>query len=313
MITKLEPYEYKGFLIRENDFGKALIMSDKRVLESSEFVKNEGIIGLELNHSLGYGLDNLNCLKYFDTIRNIRILNDSLNIEGVYYLKNLENLMLGDESQQEIDFTMLKNLKSCFFSWRKKAESIFDCVNLYELGIEGYKSQDLIKFKNLNSLRYLGLGNSTIMSLNGIEFLKKLNELSLSYLKNLSSLNGLEYVNITNLDLSYLPKLSNLNSIKKNITLNRIDILKCKSINDISFLSNLIDLEYLSIEDIGEIKTLRPIEKLAKLKVLFFIGNTNILDGNLYPIESLQYLENISFKNRKHYSHKREHFKAFKE
>ena len=43
MIIDTIPYEYQGFLIRENDYGKALILNNTKIEESADFVKKENI------------------------------------------------------------------------------------------------------------------------------------------------------------------------------------------------------------------------------------------------------------------------------
>jgi hypothetical protein len=42
-----------------------------------------------------------------------------------------------------------------------------------------------------------------------------------------------------------------------------------------------------------------------------FYDSTNILDGDLAPVQRHNGLSRISFQNRKHYSHRREQFTAY--
>ena len=57
--------------------------------------------------------------------------------------------------------------------------------------------------------------------------------------------------------------------------------------------------------DCGKVPSLRPISGLPNLRLLYFYGDTNVLDGELDYLRALP-LEDVAFKNRRHYSLRRE-------
>ncbi len=306
MITNSKTLEYKTFLFRENDYGRALILDEKRINESVDFIKKHNILGLEINYTLGYSSKSLSCLSLFsENIKHIRIVNHTVEVSGLYNLKNLITLELGDESKQSIDFSFFKFLKRCFFSWRKGSESIFECNKLTHLGIEKFPFSDLTKIEVFKELVYLGIGNSKIESLNTSIKLLSLKEISLSYLRGLDSLDGLSYFpNLNKLDLYNINSLINIKGVINCLELNFLSIEKCKLISDLSYLSTLKELKVLYLDNCGSIKSLKPLENLMKLDELHFIENTDILDGDLQFLLNKR-IKSLYFRDRRHYSHKR--------
>lgn len=305
MIQNITPYEYKGFLIRDNDYGKALILDSKNVGRSANFVKKERIEGLEINYSLGYTDSGLECLSMFDTVKHIRIVNHKINIEGLYYLKELETLELGDESNQEVDFTQFPSLRQCFFSWRRRSESVFQCSRLEKLGIEGYPYESLDSISNLTKLVYLGIGNArNLITLKGIEKFINLNEMSLSSLPKMTGL-GLELNSaIEKIELFDMKELTDLGNLSRLTRLKTLSIERCKKVFTIEALTNIRELEVLHLDNCGEIESLKPIDGLNRLKVLHFIESTNIVDGDLTVLRNKN-IKSLYFQDRRHYTDKR--------
>ncbi len=309
MITNPKPYILHGINIRDNDYGKAVILSHNQLNESREFMLKNNINGIEINYMFGGESEDLEYLKEFTFVKHLRIVNRNADLTGIKYLKQLETLELGVENNQYFDFTAFPNLRACYFTWSKQKESIFKCENLEHLGIEKYLNRDLALFHNLKKLTTLGIGNSKIQELKGIENLAGLKKLRLSYLNNISNLKGVEHLTyLETLELYGLRKLNSIDNIANLDSIKMLSIDKCNAINELTSLENLRHLKKLVLNNMGDLKTLNSIENLHELEELFFIENTNILDGNLNPIKMLQKysLVKFSFKNRKHYNLKRE-------
>jgi hypothetical protein len=66
----------------------------------------------------------------------------------------------------------------------------------------------------------------------------------------------------------------------------------------------------LDFNNNGDIASLKPIEFLKSLQRLTFYESTNIVDGDMAPLKKHKKLTTISFKNRRHYSQRREDFAA---
>jgi hypothetical protein len=76
-------------------------------------------------------------------------------------------------------------------------------------------------------------------------------------------------------------------------------------LSSLEFVKPLTSLEVLIISDNKNIDSLEPVSLLKKLKALSFAGpSTNILDGDLSKLQELPMLAMLSFKARKHYTHK---------
>ena len=166
--------------------------------------------------------------------------------------------------------------------------SLFDCTTLKRLFVNRYHGRDVIPFARLVELESLAILNAPIENLLGLNRLTKLRRLRLANLKRLSSLQGIE-------------GLRNLEELEVNT---------CRGIGSIEQVGSLSQLQKLYLNNDGDIKSLKPLEKLDRLESILFYESTNILDGDLSPLLRQRNLSNVSFQNRRHYSHRREEFGA---
>lgn len=118
----------------------------------------------------------------------------------------------------------------------------------------------------------------------------------------MSSLNGSgNFKELKRVELDSISKLQSLGELRNNAsTLKELKIEACKNIKDFGVLTELTNLEKLSIVNCGELPSLRFIQNLPNLKFLVFL-RTNILDGDLSYCKGIDY---VAFDNKKHYSHK---------
>jgi hypothetical protein len=79
-------------------------------------------------------------------------------------------------------------------------------------------------------------------------------------------------------------------------------IYNCKKINRLDELSELKNLEYIYFDNIGNIESIECLKSLSKLEWVNFIGDINILDGNMSILQDLPNLIDVAFVNRKHYN-----------
>ena len=86
-------------------------------------------------------------------------------------------------------------------------------------------------------------------------------------------------------------------------SLRKLDIESCKNIRDLSFLSQLPELEYLGIAEGGEYESLAPLANCKKLKMLIAHGNTRIMDNDLSVLNELPELasEDVRLIERRSY------------
>lgn len=251
-----------------------------------ELLKEKGIKGLELNQGKGWYGENVDFLEMFPELRVLKILDFQIDsILPIHSLAKLEEVYISTYCKTPIDFNCFPNLLRCGLEWRKKSESIFEVKGLNKLFINKYDGDGNL-FSKLTNLKELSILNSKIDSLNFLRTLVFLERLRIGNLKNIISLSGVEH-------------LQNLTEIK---------VQSCKRVKSISEIFLIRNLKRLIFIDGGTIDTFNGIEKLINLEGLFFSGSTKVLDGNLNPLFQLNKLNNISFMNRRHYTHKREDF-----
>lgn len=139
----------------------------------------------------------------------------------------------------------------------------------------------------LNSLKQLGIFQSNIESLNGIQHFENLNKLQLYGLSKLEKIEALK-------------RLSN--------SLYEIEIEKCKNINDYETIGEIENLQKIIVSESGVINSLSFISSLSNLNFISFWG-TNIIDGNLAYCDRINY---VGFDNKRHYNRKIGDFKNSK-
>lgn len=252
-----------------------------------EIFNERGVQELELNDGKGWRGNNIEFIKSLTKLKSLTIIDLKIkSLESIHYLKELKKLKLITYCNKPINFSNFPELEQCDFEWIKGSESLFECGMLTRLSINRFDNKTSSLFSNLNKLEKLTIANSAIENLIGLENLKFLNYLNITNLKNLSSINGLQHLN----------------------QLEELEIYKCKGISEISMVFKLNKLRRLLLIDLGNIMSIKGLENLKVLNEFLFYESTNILDGDLLPITKLNYLQKISFQNRKHYSHKRENF-----
>mgnify|MGYP003662742224 CR=1 FL=1 len=268
---------------------KAIIQCRWNSTLLKELIKND-ISEIELNDGLGWAAQNLDFLVELKDLKAIKIIDLTIDdISAIHSLQELEEMEVITYCKTPIDFNKFPNLKHCSFEWRPKSFSLFDNRNLKTLFINNFKSKESKYFSNLKDLEELSIYNSSIEKLLPIFSLLKLRKLKLANLNNVDNLSGIN-------------QLSNLVEL---------EIERCVQIKNLDKIFNLNKLTRLLLIDLKEINSFHGLESLSRLKTLLFYGSTNILDGDLSPILKLNHLENLSFQNRRHYTHKREEFPSY--
>jgi len=128
------------------------------------------------------------------------------------------------------------------------------------------------------SLECLNIIQSPIRSLKGIEDARKLRRLQLAYNRRLADISDLRY-------------------LRENLIC--LEIEACGRIRDFSVLSELQNLEFLTLKGSQTLPNLSFLKDLPNLKYLRF--DMNVEDGDMSWCENLTY---VQIQNHKHYSHK---------
>lgn len=246
-------------------------------------MKDNEIRGLYINYAKGWDYDNFNFLDELEDLHLLSIISKPVDsLGGVGKLSKLESLSLSCHWKDTIDLSELKSLRHCFVGWSKGADSVFECRALQYLHIDEFKIKDYSGLSQLENMHVLTISNSDFSDINVLSNMQKIKKLSLENCKKLESLKGIE----------------------KLKSLEWLNIDGCKKISKIDEVSELTNLKFLQFRDVGEIECIKPIHTLRNLEVLSFYGTTNIVDGDLEVIESLDRLSLVGFNNKRHYTHK---------
>lgn len=138
------------------------------------------------------------------------------------------------------------------------------------------------------NLEFLSILNAPVTNVLGLSSLTRLRSLRLGNLRRLNSLSGIEH-------------LSNLEEL---------ELHTCKNINSLDEVGGLRSLKRLYINNDGNIMSLSPLDGLERLESVLFYESTNILDGDLSPLLRQTNLSRVAFRDRRHYSHRREQIVA---
>lgn len=84
--------------------------------------------------------------------------------------------------------------------------------------------------------------------------------------------------------------------------LRRLDVDCCPHIADLSPLQELKNLEQLGTYRCRTINSLTPLKQLNKLGIIYIMGGTDILDGDMNPLVGRK---DVAVTTRKHYTHTR--------
>lgn len=275
----------------EDDFGPCLVLQGSWSDDLMEVIEAESISVLRLSYMAGWKEKDVSFLaKLQDSgLRGVEIYAwDVRDITPMRHLTNLEYIGLQCALTKAPDFSQFKQLTHLFLFWRPQAKSVFDCSGLRLLNIVNYPTEDLQDLKALAGLRHLQITSRKLASLAGIEALRTLKTL----------------------DLAECPKLESLSGLEKCRELQAVELQNCKKVRSVSTLGALEGLRKVVLTDCGTIESLRPLAKCRLLEDLFFIGDTNVEDGELTPLLEAPELKKMWFADRRHYSHTRDQVAA---
>lgn len=219
-------------------------------------------------------------LKAFPLVEELLIDSEIRSgFESLYALESLTSISIAGRQTADLDFSPIPNLKKCWLEWWSGCASILDCKELQGLGILNIKEHNLMFLSKLENLVNLSITQSPIQSLNG--------------LLNLSRLNSLRLIKLS--------KLAGFSEIGQCSNLAKLEIYRCPKLTDISFASELKNLEILDIDILGKISSVYPLVSLQKLRQLGLL-QTNVEDGNLRCLLEIESLMQVSYGKKRHYN-----------
>jgi hypothetical protein len=271
------------------EYGRRAVIISAWSPEMLDYLLANEVVELELNYAKGWRGKDLSFLASLSHLHLFKIIDWNIpSVHPIHLLHALRTLEVSTYCRTEIRFSAFPQLEECALEWRPKAISLFGCTTLRKLFLNRYTAKDVASFSNLVNLESLAILNAPVENLYGLRALKRLRSLRLAGLKKLSSLAGIEELG----------------------SLEELEIHTCRAISSIGEVETLSQLRKLHLNNDGDIESLKPLEKLEGLESVLFYETTNIVDGDLSPLTRQKNLARVSFKNRRHYSHRREDFGA---
>lgn len=293
-------------MIRESwddlvEFAKQGKVNALLIMASIEIKEPEHLLVYEKGYSMDFvrstiekmGLNGLRIFDQLDPLPDLDFLEDytflthlSITSAGDHdysFLKRLTNLKAlaistsGDRAEKEIDLGAQTELMELVIQWRKHVSGFENCRSLQKLMLVEFKEKDLAAISLLAALKHLSIKTANIKDLNGIEGCTLLETVMLGNCKGLVSLSGLSH----------------------HQGLRKIELDVVTKAKDYDGLTDLPLLAELTIADCKEVPSLAFVRNLPSLKKLVLVGNTEISDGDLTPIGSL---EQVFYTNRRHYN-----------
>ncbi len=277
-------------IMRAGAYGPRAILTGTCSSKTLASLERRSIVELELNHAHGWRGEDIGFVASLPQLQAFDILDWRIDdIDPIHELRNLKSLGISTYCKTEIRFSAFPFLEDCGMEWRAKAKSVFDCTTLKRLFLNRYSGKNAADIGRLTRLESLEVLNAPIADIRGLSSLSMMKSLRLANLRCLMSLDG----------LGELGRLEDLT------------IDTCRKVQSIHELARLLRLRTLDLSNLGEIMSIRPIAGLSELRRVTFVESTNVLDGDLSPLVGLPNLTRLSFKDRRHYSHRREQFDAY--
>lgn len=274
----VNPYNNK-----ESSNRKGMLLRGPWRSEYLDAYRSEGIRAVYLNSSKGWSDFDLSFLSDLSDLEELGIIAPHVTgIETLSGLTQLRQLEFTAVTKGQVAFNRLPCLEKCYLYWWPGASSIFQCISLQDVTLDGLRSLPEDWYQNWRLLSRLAIQNSPI--------------------KSIPSLSAM--VALTKLELANLKTFDDFSPIGDLRSLRWLSISGCKRLQSIEFTASLTALEILLLEDDGEIASLSPLQNLHALKALSFMGSTVVVDGDLKPLTQLPHLSMLGFGPQRHYTHK---------
>lgn len=262
--------------------------------EVIEFLREREIDCLLISYLNNLSSTDTEFLKCLPWLKRITIIKSDIDLSGLNFVSNIEELIIEVNNSFPFDFSNLKKLRLLDIKWTRDRAGFAECHSLHSLYLKNFNQANLGEISQLKVLKSLTLVKSTITSLESIDEMNNLERLSIGYCSKLEEFQLLSRCwQIKDLEMFNLPKLTTL-EFMKNMKLEKLSIEDCKNIVNNSSIFNISSLRYLSYIKSGSFSTLKPIEGLPNL-IGFVFGSTPIADGDIKPLLKLKNLKNVYY------------------
>ncbi len=278
--------------VETGEFGKRLIVRGPWNDELEAAARADQVAELVLDTPKGWLGSNIAFVCRLPQLRVLEV--DHLTIADLSPISSLPNLVVLrlDTPRVKVvpDFSALQNLRMFVLAyWMPGSESAFNCHNLERLLIYKYPFEDMTPLSKLTKLDSLSF----------------LNTYRLKSVRSIRALTNMEY-----LGYFLCPKLTDVAEVAELKKMKELAFDTCKKAKPFEVVAELKDLRSLDFSNCGPINSIAALRNTPKLEEFHIAESTNVLDGDLFPITSLQRLRSVAFQDRKHYSHKWDYFEG---
>ena len=245
-------------------------------------------------------------LKYLDITKNPINVNSNTFTETTEKLKNNGcNIRADEEDKSEIvkfkDEKLKQKIIEKGYDANKDNEiTINEMKQIYNLEISDYNNliTDISELKYATNLSSLSI-NLDCTDISAIEDLTNLTSLSITNngknkindIKALSNLTNLKYLSLIETNISNIEALKNLTKLTNLSITSNLSEKNDNGVKDISILSNLKELEHLSIRG-NSVVDITPIKDLENLKSIDFYNNKI---ENISSMQEWKSIKNITY------------------
>lgn len=277
------------FLVEEGHYGPRLVLNSAWNPEVAAYMREQQISGLVINYARGWVGTDISFLSDVPFLTEFVIVDWKIkDITPIHFLSQARAVQVSTYCKTPLHFECFPELEDCGLTWREGSESLFDCKGLKRLFISDYTGRESTVFSGMAALQSLSISGGRLTCVGGLRGLKDLRFLGLYHLKQLAELSGIEALDC----------------------LEELEITDCRAVNQIDPVAGLINLRKLVLSNDGAISSLKPLLHLRRLEWVTFPESTNIVEGDLTPLLTLPRLRKVAFKNRRHYTHRREEIAA---
>jgi len=240
---------------------------------------------------------------------------------SVAWKKVIEYTLGIEELTTKEDFDQLEQTEQLYFyidqeylNELKDLTPVTALKNVRHLYLSGVPVQDISAIRNMNLLS-LDLGNSMILDINDVQYLRNLEYLALSNTRiaNVRPVSGLSNLKSLRIDYS---RVKDLTPLEKLYQLRELNLSGLK-IKDVSMLSNLVSLIELNlsnthVKDVSGLNGLKGLERLylnytqvsdiTPLTELLYVNNLDLSYTHVKDFSPLSNMKNLEYVNLGHTS-----------
>jgi hypothetical protein len=237
------------------------------------------------------------------------------HVDGIAQFSHLQSIEIEFLPKNGLDLSIFKHLVSVFSDRNKPIEKqLGQLTELKALGLIGYSGVDCSEFAALSNLEAIALTQGRLQKLDGLEKCRKLTDVSLAYLRELTDVVALENLSgLTDISLTSLSKVAGTFTVSKYEKLQSLYIMSCDLSVDLSSLSKNKDLERLVLGvphknlDWHELFSLRNLSVISFFVDTFTPGDQELNDLSNQYGHTLEKVERVGPKKK---SHLRMHFSS---